>query len=250
MHNSVIIASIDLQRAFDSLSHAKLIHKLTSYGISGDLLFCLQSFLTNRTQCVRIGQSLSSSCSVSSGVPRGSVTGALLFIIFINDISDHFDPAITTKLFADNLKIYADIAFHSDTTSFQHHLNLIYSWSLTWQLNIAFSKCKTMQLGAHFVPPHIPPLHIADQLLTSTTSLTDLGIKFDNNLKFNDCIQDIANRAYLLNFPLFLFKDTNSLVRAYKTNVRLLLEYDSEVWSPSQIWHINSIEAVQRAFTK
>ena len=117
-HNSVIIASIDFQRAFDSLSHAKLIHKLTNYGISGNLLFWLQSFLTNRTQCVRVGQSLSSSCSVSSGVPQGSVAGALLFILFINNISDHFDPAITTKLFADDLKIYTDISFHSDTTSF------------------------------------------------------------------------------------------------------------------------------------
>ena len=110
-----------------------------------------------------------------------------------------------------------------------------------------------MQLGAHFVPPHIPPLHIADQLLTSTTSLTDLGIKFDNNLKFNDYIQDIVNRAYQrsnLIFRCFLSKDTNSLVRAYKTYVRPLLEYNSVVWSPSQICHINSIEAVQRAFTK
>ena len=64
-------------------------------------------------------------------------------------------PAITTNLFADDLKIYTDISFHSDTTSFQRHLNLIHSWSLTWQLNIAFSKCNTMQLGAHFVPHHL-----------------------------------------------------------------------------------------------
>ena len=110
-----------------------------------------------------------------------------------------------------------------------------------------------MQLGAHFVPPHIPPLHIADQLLTNTTLLTDLGIKFDNNLKFNDHIQDLVNRAYKrsnLIFRCFLSEDTNSLVRAYKTYVRPLLEYNSVVRSPSQICHINSIEAVQRAFPK
>ena len=114
------------------------------------------------------------------------------------------------------------------TTSFQRHLNLIHSWSLTWQLNIAFSKCNTKQLGAHFAPHHLPPLHIADQLLASTTLLTDLGIKFDNYLKFNDHIQDIVNRAYKrsnLIFRCFLSKDTNSLVRAYKTYVRPLLEY-------------------------
>ena len=122
-----------------------------------------------------------------------------------------------------------------------------------WQLNIAFTKCNTMQLGAHFAPPHLPTLHIADQPLARTTLLTDLGIKFDHNLKFNDHIQDITNRAYQrsnLIFRCFLSRDTNSLVRAYKTYVRPLLEYNSVVWSPSQICHINSIEAVQRAFTK
>ena len=110
-----------------------------------------------------------------------------------------------------------------------------------------------MQLDAHFVPQHLPPLLIADQLLAHTTSLTDLGIKFDNYLKFNEHIQDIVNRTYQrsnLIFRCFLSKDTNSLVRAYKTYVRPLLEYNSVVWSPSQICHINSIEAVQRAFTK
>ena len=61
-----------------------------------------------------------------------------------------------------------------------------------------------MQHVAHFVPPHIPPLHIADQLLTITTSLTDLGIKFDNNLKFNDHIQDLVNRAYQHSVIIFL----------------------------------------------
>ena len=58
-HKSVIIATIDFQRAFDSISHSKLIHKLKSYGISGNLLFWLQSFLTARTQCVRVGSALS-----------------------------------------------------------------------------------------------------------------------------------------------------------------------------------------------
>ena len=63
---------------------------------------------------------------------------------------------------------------------------------------------------SHFAPHHLPPLHIADQLLASTTLLTDLGIKFDNYLKFNDHIQDIVPKPCLQtlkpNFPLLSFQ--------------------------------------------
>ena len=135
----------------------------------------------------------------------------------------HFDPSISTKLHADDLKRYTDIAIHSDTTSFQHQ-----SYSLMIaHLATIFSKCNTMQLVAHLVPPHIPPLHIADQLLTSTTSLTDLGIKFDNNLKINDHVQDLVNRAYqrsnkavsFLKIPTHLSELTKPTMYVHSSNI-------------------------------
>ena len=69
-HKSVIVGYIDFQRTFDSISHAKLF-KLISYGIDGNLVYWIQAFISDRTQSVRIGATLSSSCMVISGVyPR------------------------------------------------------------------------------------------------------------------------------------------------------------------------------------
>ena len=68
---------IDFAKAFDTVSHRKLLYKLTKYGISGNILQWFSSFLSNRRQRVKIGDVYSSYSNVSSGVPQGSCTGPL-----------------------------------------------------------------------------------------------------------------------------------------------------------------------------
>ena len=246
-------AYIDFQRAFDSVSHHKLIHKLKSYGVSGNLILWISAFLSNRSQTVRIGSSLSDACAVSSGIPQGSVLGPTLFIIFINDISDSFNPSVQSKLFADDIKIYSVICDISTTSSFQTHLDLINAWSNAWQLPIAHSKCSIFQIGSRYCPCPDFTFTLAHCSLTRSSTILDLGITLDENLKFTNHIQSIVQRAFQranLVHRAFLSNHHDSLVQAFKVYVRPLLEYNSIIWSPSQVGLINSVEHVQRSFTK
>ena len=248
-HKSVVVAYIDFARAFDSISYSKLFIKLEAYGIGGNLLFWIKAFLTNRTQSVRVGSSMSSVCSVTSGIPQGSCLGPLLFNIYINDVTDGFHD-VSAKLFADDLKLYTEINTPLSESNFQSHLDRIFTWAESWQLSISYSKCSIMNLGRQ---PSPSSFTFQNTPILSSNLVKDLGVLVDPDLKFASHIHDFVSRAKLrsaLIFRSFLTNNIDNLKRAFVTYVRPLLEYASPVWSPSLIHLINEIESVQRSFTK
>ena len=189
-HHSVSIAYIDFKSAFDCISHPKLLLKLTSYGIKGNLYFWIAAFLSNRNQKVEINSTFSTLCHASSGVPQGSVLGPLLFNLFMNDVTDQLDVSTTTKLFADDIKLYSNFS-NVSPSNLQSQLNLIEIWASIWQLRISYSKCNVLIIGS----ASSETFSLNSNKLTQADNVMDLDVNIDNKLKFADHINSIITES-------------------------------------------------------
>jgi hypothetical protein len=180
------IIYFDFRKAFDSVSHPKLISKISAYGISGQLLEWLGCFLSKRKQFVKIGNAFSGEVPVTSGVPQGSVLGPTLFLLFINDLCDglSFDAKVRCKLFADDLKIYASrkISSANGTIEVLHNaLRHIESWCELWQLRLAIDKCQVIHVGRCKLTATCDEYMLYNQALSVIENVKDLGVIVDKS---------------------------------------------------------------------
>ena len=124
-----------------------LLAKIESYGIHGNILKWLTSFLTQQCQKVLVNGKSSGWCDVLSGVPQGSVLGPILFIIFINDMPDKITSMV--HLFADDTKISLRLTNQNQTNDLQNDIDRLDEWSDRWKLRFNVAQCKTMHIGYH-----------------------------------------------------------------------------------------------------
>jgi len=144
----VTVIYVDFSRAFDVVSHDKLLIRLNAYGVTGMLLKWIQEFLSNRTHCTRIWLALSSSADLFSGVIQGSGIGPLLFLPYINELAKILQEyGINIKMFADDSKMYGDITDIADITRLQAALDRMVQWAETWQLKLFIDKCCVLHIG-------------------------------------------------------------------------------------------------------
>ena len=246
-NKSTKVIYTDIQKAFDSVSHSKLIKTLTQYRIHKSLVSWFKEFLDNRTQKVVIGNSFSESLPVFSGVPQGGVIGPLLFLIYINDIALEVDVDSNINLFADDTKIFS----HSDTI-LQKSLDKIYHWLKERKLDLNPSKCQVLNIQKS-TSCITPDFRINNITLPSTKVFKDLGIFIDENLKWNHHINYVYKIASTISYQVlksFKSTDINTLKKIYLIYIRPKLEYNSPIWSPYLKKDINHLESIQRKYTR
>ena len=236
---------LDFAKAFDRVSHSKLVSKIESIGITGDILKWIQQFLTDRKQRVMVNGVQSGWTKVTSGIPQGSVLGPILFTIFINDLPISVNSHV--KIFADDTKVYNTI---DNAGILQEDVEKLVSWSKEWLLPFNIDKCSVVHYGKNNVNSRYT---MDTRDITTVILMKDLGIIFQDNMKFDHHISKIissANRNLGVIRNLFQELTKENFIVLYKSFVRPILEYCCTTWSPHHIMFHKEIEKIQSRATK
>ena len=199
---------IDLSKAFDTLSHAKLLLKLSAYGIANTELEWFTDYLFNRKQIVNYNNVSSDAEYVTCGVPQGSILGPLLFIIFANDVADYVQYSEIIKYADDTVLYVAGKSIEIIESYFSSDLNGLATWLEENELILNLNKGKTevMLCGTGKRLSTIErPLNVMykQSCINITTTYKYLGVNIDPSLTlndyFNNCYKKATGRLHLLN---------------------------------------------------
>ena len=141
---------LDIAIAFDKVWHDGIIFKLIHNGIWGKLLKLFCDFLNERKQRVILNGQFPTWKNVSAGVPQGSILGPLLFLIYINDLTEGLST--NAKLFADDTSLFSVIHdIQTSANNLNKDLERISNWAThgKWALiQILLNKLKNSFLVA------------------------------------------------------------------------------------------------------
>ena len=242
-------ALLDFSAAFDVLDHRLLLNKLTAYGFSPNTINWMNSYLSNRRQCVFFNGSFSSFKGLHCGVPQGSCLGPLLYTIFTNDM-----PFVLEKcgcsLFADDSTVY----FASNNSlelreTLQSELQLLLDWidENRLVLNLAKTKCIVFT-ARHGNMDNQLGLSLRGSDIEQVQEALLLGVTLDGLLTWEKHIENIVKKmgrgiGCIRRCSSFLTPESRVLVT--QALVLSHLDYCSTIWSSADKKHLSKLQIAQ-----
>ena len=244
----VHIVFCDISKAFDRVWHKGLLYKLKKAGISGNLLAWFANYLSDRYQQVVIRGQNSEKGLIKAGVPQGSVLGPLLFLIYINDITNITNCNI--KLFADDTSLYIEFDDNQTATDqLNTDLTNIQSWADQWLVNFSPPKTKLMTCSFKKSNRSIAKnVTFNNTVLTSVKCHKHLGLILSDDLTWSKHIESILKNVSPLTDVLKKLKydvDRKSLELTYLSFIRPQLEYGCHIWDNCSKQDSDMLENVQ-----
>ena len=249
---------LDLSKAFDTINHDILLHKLEYYGFRGVTLDWFKSYLSNRKQFVCYQIHDSNHKIINCGVPQGSILGPLLFTLYINDIVNT-TSLLELILFADDTTLlfsHPNIASQNDIINIE--LQEICNWFQANKLSVNATKTNYMMLGTpqsirKFIDINQNIDNLNDSELTSSSDVEKvklnikldgvslnrvsstkiLGVIIDENLTWKnhiDAISKTISRNIEVLTKLRHFVPENILYSLYCTLILPYINYGVLIW--------------------
>ena len=252
--NHALGVFFDLAKAYDTTWRYGILHTLHGWGLRGNLLQFLKSFLALRTFRVRIGSALSDLWTQKNGIPQGSVLSCILFAVAINGIADGVHPSIERALYVDDLSIVTrglDIVEVGERL--QSAIDII---SRAAEMRgFQFSPLKTSCI--HFCrlrKAHLEPsLYLSGSVIPFKDKVRFLGLLLDRKLTWGSHIKHLIDSGKKLLTVLRVLcslrwgADQEIVVRAVCTLVRTRIEYGSQAYGSARPSRLRKLDVLMNA---
>ena len=181
---------LDVSSAFDKVWHNGLLAKLSQIGVGGLLYNTLSSYLTDRKQTVVVDGEKSEILDVKAGIPQGSRLGPLLFIIYMNDITEDIESDIL--IFADDTSLFATGSDPAETAAILNRdLAKIANWADRWKVTFNAGKSKDI-IFSNKCLNNSPPLIFNDNYIERVNVHKHLGLYLSSSLDWSVQIKEVC----------------------------------------------------------
>ena len=239
--------ALDISKAFDRVWHAGLLHKLKSYGISGQIFTLISSFLSNRRLRVALDGKSSQEYPVNAGVPQGSILGPTVFLLYINDLPD--DVICDVAIPADNTTLYSRCDWASDlwqqlelASELESNLRDMVDWGKKWLVDFNAGKTQLVLFDWSNKNGSID-VKMGGYILEEKSSFKMLGLTFSSKLDWGSYIISIAKTASKKIGALICsmkFLSPEVALYFYKSTIRPCMEYCCHVWAGAPSCYLDS----------
>ena len=245
--------ALDISKAFDRVWHAGLLHKLKSYGISGQIFGLISSFLSNRRLRVVLEGNSSQEYSVNAGFSQGSILGTTLFLLYINDLPD--DVICDIAIYAQDTTLYSKCDQASDlwqqlelASELRYDLGDTVDWGKKWLVNFNAGKTQLVSFDRSNNNGSID-VKMDRCVLEGKSSLKVLGTTFSSKLDWGSYIISIAKTASkkigaLIRCIKFLSPEAAQC--PYKSTIRPCMEYCCHVWAGAPSCYLHLSDKLQK----